>query len=328
MVTVLATETLKTGETMQVLCVEAPDAEWEAQIRPFLAHKPPNYTAHIEAAFAGQCDALETRFYIGVTDGQVAGNIMTTEQHGVGIFGHVNTRSDQRRKGICSAIMQHQMEDFRKRGGRILLLGTGYQSAAYHIYESFGFVDWKNGRPGLMLYTANDYADFEARSFAPGAYRAENAEWRHWPLVGLLASLPTDIALRSLTFDLWGASLLEGPYCQFLYRYGANIKSAASVLVSETGAVVAVATCVPDARWQGAVMLLDMFQHSCVTADNLVTLLEALPLPDGRVQCFADPRDSVKIAALEQSGFRCEAVLPQQFREGETLYDVPLYGRG
>jgi hypothetical protein len=54
----LGTETLKSGEKLDVLCVEAPDAVWESHIRPFLGHKPSNYIAHIDAAFAGQCDAL------------------------------------------------------------------------------------------------------------------------------------------------------------------------------------------------------------------------------------------------------------------------------
>jgi hypothetical protein len=327
MQTELAVETLKSGERMRVLCVTAPDSEWEPQIRPFLAHKPPNYTAHIESAFAGQCGTLETRFYIGVVDGEMVGNIMTTEQSGVGLFGHVHTRSDQRRKGICSAIMGHQMEDFRRRSGKTLLLGTGYQSAAYHIYASFGFQDWKVGRPGLMRYESEDYADFEAQFFAGAGIRPARAEWRHWPLVSLLASLPTEVYLRSLTLDVWGVTLLEGPYCHFLHQYEGNPNASAAVLELETGAVVALATTVPDARWRGAVSLLDLFQHPNVTAGDLTSLLEALPLPSGRTQCFADPRDTVKRAALEGSGFRQEAVLANQFREGATWRDTILYGR-
>jgi hypothetical protein len=327
MLTELAVETLKSGERMRVLCVTAPDTEWESQIRPFLAHKPPNYTAHIEGAFAGACGPLETRFYIGVLNGEMVGNIMTTEQQGVGIFGHVHTRSDQRRKGICSAIMRHQMEEFRRRKGKTLLLGTGYQSAAYHIYASFGFRDWKVGRPGLMRYESEDYADFEAQFFAPSAVRPARAEWRHWPLVSLLASLPTEIYMRSLTLDVWGVTLLEGPYCHFLHKYEGNPDASAAVLELKTGAVVALATCVPDARWRGAVALLDLFQHPNVTPDDLVALLEALPLPSGRIQCFTDPRDGVKSAALERSGFRQEAVLTNQFREGESGRDAILYGR-
>src|ERR1041385_7049402 len=144
----LATETLKTGERMEVECVMPPEAERTEQIITFLAHKPPNYRGHIDRAFAGETDDLETRFYIGMLDGEMVGNIMTVEANGVGILGHVHTRSDQRRKGICNAVMRHQMEDFRRRDGRVLLLGTGYQSAPYYIYASFGFQDWTLHTPG------------------------------------------------------------------------------------------------------------------------------------------------------------------------------------
>src|SRR5690242_15346887 len=130
----IAMEPLKTGEILRIECLTAPDEERAGQIKSFLAHKPSSYRWHIDAAFAGECDDLETRFYIGLLDGQLVGIIMTVEARGVGILGHVRTREDQRRKGICQAIMSHKMQDFRQRGGHVLLLGTGYQSPAYHIY--------------------------------------------------------------------------------------------------------------------------------------------------------------------------------------------------
>src|SRR5690242_18160125 len=135
----LGMETLKSGERMEIECVLAPDAEREAQMLPLLGHKPPHYMAHLKGAFADTNDTLETRFYIGVLDGEIVGNIMTAEADGVGILGHVYTLESQRRKGICQAIMGHQMAHFRDRGGHELLLGTGYQSAPYGIYHSFGF---------------------------------------------------------------------------------------------------------------------------------------------------------------------------------------------
>ncbi|HZP81132.1 MAG TPA: GNAT family N-acetyltransferase [Chthonomonadaceae bacterium] len=325
--TTLATETLKTGETLRVECVLAPDAEREAQIRPFLGHKPPDYLGHIEAALAGACDDLETRFYIGLlADGQMVGNIMTVEANGVGILGHVNTREDQRRKGICQAIMRHQMEDFRQRGGHVLLLGTGYESPPYWIYHSFGFRDLPGGSPGTMRYSREEEPDFDAQFFAPGSYRPVKAGWKHWPLVALLSSQPSPVALRSLALRAWGISMLEGPYTGFLTRWGQDPRAHAAVLESETGAVTACATCIPDPLWRG-VMLLDAFAHPNVGPEALAALLKALPLPSGTTQCYADPRDTAKIAALEQTGFQRAAILPEQFRDGNAWRDAWLYTR-
>ncbi len=155
--TTLAVETLKTGEQLAIECVVPPDAERDAQIRPFLAHKPPHYREHIEAALKGNCDELETRFYAGLLNGEVVGTIMTVEAHGIGILGHVHTREDQRRKGICDAIMRHQMRDFHRRNGHVLLLGTGYQSPAYHIYSRHGFrrlAQWQTRPDALRPGTA------------------------------------------------------------------------------------------------------------------------------------------------------------------------------
>jgi GNAT superfamily N-acetyltransferase len=325
--TEIAVETLKSGETLTIERVLPPDETRNAQIRPFLGHKPPNYLAHIHAALAGACDGLESYFYLGLLNGEVVGNIMTVESGGVGILGHVHTREDQRRKGICTAIMRHQMADFRQRGGHALLLGTGYQSAAYHIYASFGFRDWEIGHPGLMRYDNPDDPDFAAHYFAPAPSRPAPAQWKHWPLVSLLAAVPSEVYLRSLTLPLWGVNLLEGPYCQFMAVHRARETTRAAALESETGAARAMATCVPDSRWAGSVRLLDVFAHPNVTGAELAGLLEALPLPDEKTHAYADPRDTAKIAALEQTGFRRQTVLPEQFREGETWRDAWLYVR-
>ena len=322
----IATEALKTGETLQVICVSPPDTTYQDQVIPFLAHKPDNYRAHIEGAFAGECDDLETRFYLGILDSQVVGNIMTVESKGAGIFGHVFTAPEQRRKNICQCIMQNQMEDFRQRGGQVLLLGTGYQSPAYRIYEANGFRDWKVGSPGTMRYDVGGEEGTEQFYFAPSVSRPMKAQWRHWSLVALLASIPSPAYLRSLTFGLRGVSLLEGPYCHFFHVYGTHPNAHAYVLESETGAVTAVATSVPDPRWDG-VQLLDVFAHPTVQTDDVVRLLEAMPQMPGKTQCYADPQDTVKIAALEKLGFQREAILSKQCRDKETWHDVWLFGR-
>ncbi|HLK55738.1 MAG TPA: hypothetical protein VKU00_04200 [Chthonomonadaceae bacterium] len=322
---VLATETLKTGERMEIERVTPPDAERAAQILPFLAHKPPNYRGHIDRAFAGETDDLETHFYIGLIGDEMVGNIMTVETNGVGVFGHVHTRSDQRRKGICSAIMRRQMEDFRQRNGRVLLLGTGYQSAPYYIYASYGFQDWKPHVPGRMRYDNPADPEFEARFFAPAEYQVAPARWKHWPLVALLAAIPGPAYFRSFTFDLWGVGLMEGPYSKFLHENGARPEVSALVLESATGAVAAIATAIPDPRTHGDVRLLDIFAHPGVGAAYLAGLLHALPSVP--MQSYADPNDAAKIGALENAGFRRGAVLPHQFREGDAWRDLWLYAR-
>lgn len=323
----IGTEILKSGETLQIECVLAPDEQREVQIRPFLGHKPGEYRAHIEASFAGACDDLETRYYIGLIDGVMVGNIMTVEAGSTGIFGHVHTREDQRRKGICQAIMGHQMADFRERGGQVLLLGTGFESAPYWIYHRNGFRDLPGAKPGIMWYRRDESPDFLESLFASGgATRIVPAVWKHWPLVALLAALPSPVYLRSLTLNTWGVSLLEGPYCGFRHRWGNHTQAGAVALESETGAVLGMATRVPEGHWPN-VLLMDVFTHPTVSTEDMAALIRALPAPPqpGKTICFADPRDSVKIGALETLGFQKGAILPGQFRERDVWHDAWMY---
>jgi hypothetical protein len=83
---------------------------------------------------------MDVVFYVLHRDGIPLANMMTVEHRGVGHFGHVWTQPEDRRKGAASLIMDAQMADFKRRGGQALFLGTGYNSAPYHIYAARGFV--------------------------------------------------------------------------------------------------------------------------------------------------------------------------------------------
>ncbi len=325
MIIKLGEEKLRSGEQLEILCVRAPEADIADQIKPFLGHKGSYYSGHVAAALADMCDELETRFYVGLIDGVMVANIMTCEARGVGVFGHVHTREDHRRKGICAHVMRNQMDDFKARSGNVLLLGTGYKSTAYNIYASFGFHDWQPHQPGLMRYDNPEFPAFETEHFSPGKVSALQAEWRHWPMVAMLGAVPSGVYLRSLQFGLWGAGLLEGPYCKFMHEKRDD--SAGAVLEGDNGAVMAIATRIPDSRWQAKLDLLDIFSHRSVTAEQISEMIKTLGLPDKRIQCYADPRDHSKIGALEFAGFKRSAVLPSQFCEGDTWMDALLYSK-
>jgi GNAT superfamily N-acetyltransferase len=323
----LGDEKLKSGEKLDIECVLAPDGEMRERIEPFLAHKPPQYIGHIQAAFAGACGALETRFYVGLIGNEMVGNIMTVETAGIGIFGHVHTASHHRRKGICSAIMRRQMEDFRRRNGHVLLLGTGYQSAAYNIYQAHGFTDLPLGRPGLMRYDTSGSPETARALLTSEPAKYISAEWRHWPLAALLASEPGEPWLRSVEFDLRGVGLLEGPFSKFLYDARDRTDIHAAVAEARNGMVVAVATVRPESRWRGDTALLDLFAHPSVNTETLVDMLTELPFPAGRAHCYTDARSTRISAALEAVGFSREAKLAGLLRDGSERRDVWLYAR-
>jgi GNAT superfamily N-acetyltransferase len=329
MTTVLAEVPLRSHETLRIEQVLAPDPERSDALQPFLGHKPANYRAHIEAALAGACGSLETRFTLGWIGETLVGNVMTVERGGFGILGHVFTDPDHRRKGICQALFAALMPEFAARSGATLLLGTGYRSPAYFIYESFGFRDWEVGGRGLMRYDNPDRPEAIVQHFAPGPATVTPLDWGHWPSVALLASLPTPLPLRHLGFPVWDTALLEGGFITLLIQTQNDERTAAHVLETRTGAVRALATLMPDERWQNGPRRLDVLAHPETQTAELTYLLNGIAPRTERLQAVVAPDNTALIGALEVLGFALEAPLLRQFvdREG-TWQDVRVYGRG
>jgi hypothetical protein len=323
MYTRLATERLKTGEEMEVGVVRAPDGEHTTQLTTFLGHKGRNWVWQVEKSLSGGCPDLESYFYVGKIKGQIVGNITTVEYNRTGIFGHVFTRSDQRMKGVCRAIMAHQMDDFRRRGGGMLLLGTGYESPPYWIYHRFGFRPLD--KTGFMRYATED--DFEEGHFARCPAKVVEVNWRDWPRLCVLASIKDRGVLRSITFGLFGRDNLEEAFLGLKRGLEERPDQVRAILLqSERGAVVGCATIVPDHRWRNGPYLLDIFWHPRFSsyADLLIS---QIGFPTGKIQCYVDSLSPEKASFLERAGFEKEATLKGQIGwEGQAL-DVMIYGK-
>src|SRR5579871_2780291 len=321
----LEQEVLKSGEMLEVVVVTAPDDSLGPEVEALLAHKRDPYRQHIQAALRGETDALETRFYLGLLDGKPIGNIMTTEHQGIGIFGHVFTRPEHRRKGVCRAIMRHQMEHFRQRGGKVLLLGTGFESPAYWIYHSFGF---RSLEDGFMRYSTGPEDAFERDWFVSGPAQIVAPAWRHWPLAALLASRPGKEMLRSAAWHLLGIGNLEGTYCRFMQERQEEAGVGGAILESATGAVVGCATVTPSriglGGWPG-VFVVDVFTHPNFEA-CAADLVSALTLPPGKLIAFVETQAEEKAAALRSCGFECEGTLRRFLRTETARQDVWIYG--
>jgi len=315
---------LKTGENMEIGLILAPDEEYADKILPLLGHKGELWMGHIEKSLKGEITDLETRFYIGQLDGQAIANVMTVEYNRTGIFGHVFTRPEHRRKRVCTLIMDQQMEDFVQRDGGILMLGTGYESPAYWIYHAHGFRSLSEGS-GFMRFSTE--SDFEDKHFKPGDVKVVDVEWRHWPLMNVLTSVSGVAVLRSVAFNMYGIADFAGRFLSFIKNLETNQSGKAKLLESSSGAVVGCITLGHDSRWTNSTYLLDIFLHPNFLSHYDV-LLNSLELPVGKIQCYVDARSpGEKIAALQQAGFKREAVLKNQFIWGDEWFDVFIYSR-
>ena len=307
MVRQLTRVTLKSGERMRCLLVREPEESWAGDVQRLLVHKRDHVHWHIARAVAGPLDDLETRFYLGVVAGEAVGNIMTVERGGIGILGHVFTRPDQRRKGIASHIMAAQMADFRERGGRVLTLGTGFDSPPYWIYHEHGFRSIVPDS-GAMWYRRQPERHeelWQAAITGPAPVR-----WGHWPLVNLLCIQPRGDALRHAARRLWGPRNFEGDFTKYLRDLEAEDSTVTGqVLENAAGLAVGWASIEDDPLWGARAGLLDLFAHPSAwnAAD---ALLNALPLPSKPIFAYAD-HDSPKNDLLRAHGFTHVASWPE-----------------
>ena len=327
MYTPIADKTLRTGESLEIGVVLAPDDHHAPLVRPILAHKSRNDQWHLDEVFAGRVGLLETRFYLGRLKDRSVCNIMVSEHDGIGILSHVYTAPEHRRKGIARLVMTEQMADFQARSGRFLTLSTGYDTHPYYLYHGFGF---RSVVPesGHMKYMGN--ATFETEHFRideDGEARVIPGDWKHWPSLNVLSAQAGPPFLRNAGLGHIGPRMFEGAYMGLMKQTREEEDVQVRLVVTEHGAVAGYATLVPDTRWRGETLLLDLTVHSAFKT-QLKPLLESFVLPAGRkVLCHVEPGDGPKTAALEGAGFVHEATLRQQFKAADRAMDVEVFAR-
>ena len=324
MYTPISARTLRTGESLEIGVVLAPDDDHAPLVRPILAHKSSNEQWHLGEVFAGRVGPLETRFYLGRLNNRPVCNIMVSEHHGIGIVSHVYTVPEHRRKGIARLVMTEQMADFNTRSGRYLTLSTGFDTHPYYLYHSFGF---RSVVPesGHMKYMES--AEFEADHFIEDGARVVPGDWRNWPSLNVLCARDGPPQVRNVALGHIGPRMFEGAYLGLMKLTQAVHDNQVRLLVTDRGAVAGYATLVQDTRWRGEIFLLDLAAHPAFAA-YWKPLLDSFSLPAGRkVQCHVESGDTVKSAALQAAGFVQEATLRHQFQAADRVSDVEVYTR-
>jgi hypothetical protein len=316
---------LKSGETMAMGFVLGPDDEYVSAVPSFLGHKNAECQWHIGKCMAETLDCLETRFYLGSIGDEIITSIMTVETDGCGILGHVFTQPNHRRKGACKLLMAEQMEDFRERAGRCLILGTGYDTHPYYIYEGFGFEGIAPESGDMRYSTAGDEA-FLAQHFAPSAASAHELAWRHWPMIAVLGSFDWGERLRSVLPPVYGAFNFEGNFYPLKQQCEQRRGVESFVLESESRAVVAFATLRPDGRFAGESFVLDLLIHPAFV-ERCPELIDAFSMPEAKVQAYADARSEAKVSALTAAGFSPETTLTGQLTANGEPLDVLILSR-
>lgn len=323
----LSEVTLKSGEPMNVIKVSAPAPAWQDRILPFLQHKGDPWLWQMKNAIAEGLPGAAQHFFEGVlADGTVVGNITTVEAHDppIGLLQHVFTPPEQRRKGIASALMQALCDDFRARDGRVMYLHTGHDSAPYHIYESYGFVGYKD--TGAMAWTLDE--GFQERYFASAPTTVHDADWCDWVPLEALSWTVGGWQMRSFYLRKFGFAGFEGDFIRLRKDQEEGRVRDFRVLRTETGTVAGYAFLATWSHWPGRPLGLDMFVHPSFEADA-GKLAAALDIPDGaQVIAWSDAGAEAGNAALEAIGLtRTGSIARLLSHPGGDELDAVIYSR-
>ncbi|MEM2915324.1 MAG: GNAT family N-acetyltransferase [Candidatus Bathyarchaeia archaeon] len=320
---IISSHKLRTGEEMSTLRVMAPDTEYKESILSLIGHKESFWLLPVSEAMDGKITGIRVFCYLALLGDQIVGNITTTEtlENPIGIFQHVYTRPEHRRKGIASFLTQDVLNDFKSRRGRVLYLGTSYGSEAHRIYLKYGFHDIGD-RTGRMRFLLEE--GFDEKYFGGKETRVAAADWEHWPGVNVLFSIEEGWYMRSIVFGSFGVSGFEGDYINLMLSLRKKRIKDAKVLTSEN-AIVGLAFLMPDPRWKYDVSILDFFVHPHFISDT-PKLINALEFGTGKIQSFAE--NKVRARILEECGFSHEATLKDQLIcPSQGSLDVLIYSR-
>ena len=297
---------LTSGERVEAGVVKGPDPDWAEGIEALLEHKAEIWRWGNTMVLRGHPD-VEAYFYILHRGGIPFANMSTVETRGVGIFGHVYTRPEDRRKRAAMELMRVMMDHFRRRGGQALYLGTGYDSHPYHIYRAHGF-ECLEPHSGYMDYYSTSRDAFETDYFASGPAEVATLDWRDWPASTALFAGGFPGVTRSAGMRIFGRQSTEGPLLPFIRDASTRRTDGKSARVMvlrqrETTAVAGLTMWSFDSLWPRS-CVVDVYCHPRFW-DRSHDLLGLLAVPEAeRYLAYCDAGFEPKAAALSQAGFR------------------------
>jgi hypothetical protein len=302
---------LENGRIMEVRRVMAPDRYHESHIKSLL----PKYSAlwmwHLNLALSGRLDDLETRFYVGVLDGKLIGNVSTWECGPIGILGHLFTAKRHREKGVCTTLTKIMFQDLSSRGGKILI--GGFKPASRRIARKLGFKSLTE-KSEVMYLELNRC--FEQNYFHADKLWCRDLKWRDWPGVSLLFGVKEGWCMRSMKHKIFGPYDYEDCFLEDMWGMQQGLCQP-KVLAAENGNVIGYAALTLKDSRRRSFWLLDFFIHPAKVSDVDI-LLDALTFPPGKTRCHIERDFCEKFDALLDRGFAEKTRRRFKFR-GKTL---------
>ena len=330
MYTAMVSTRLSSGEPLQIGVVEpAGDTAWAPRVLATLAHKSAVNRLHLEGAFRGDLDDLETLFYVGTVANEIVTVAMLAGGHGAAVYGHVYTQPVWRRRGAASTLHRVLGDDWRRRGYRVVTLGTDATGHARRLYEGIvGFGPLVAGRGDMIWRDGPEFGDVgPLPSAAAGVLR-----WGDWGWVSAACCAPVqpeEELPRSVLFRARSVHCVGWPFIVAMTGGGGGQMAPAEVPVLRRGeAVVGWASVLPDAaQVLGAAALELYLQPGARTEAAADALLSALRWPKGMVVHVCTATQDYRSAAMIRHGFVRRKILPGWWDLGRGREDAALWSR-
>ncbi len=328
--TELARASLRTGEEIAVGVVEpCGDSDWQPRVEAMLGHKSAINRLHVEAAFRGPLDDLQTLFYVGVVQGELVTISMLAGAHGAAIYGHVVTRPAWRRRGAASALHRVLAADWRRRGYRVVTLSTDAGGHAQRLYAGVGF---RPLRPGAGDMIWHDEPGGEAVCLADGPTRVGPMRWGDWGWLSeaLCAEVePEEELPRSVLFRVRDLHYVDWPFIAAMT--GADVERSGRVegrVLRQGKRVLGWAALLPHAASALGASALELYLRPGARADGAAdALLAALPWSGAPVIHACTPPAGYRAAALARHGFLRQRAWPRWWDLGRRTEAAVVWVR-
>ncbi|MFO7698658.1 MAG: GNAT family N-acetyltransferase [Anaerolineae bacterium] len=337
---------LKTGEILQIDTyqpgVTEPPAPLEDLrdliVQPKQSWFGPADREEVERSLWGRLAETSQDFYfLGRIASQHVGGVwyqVSRRTPEVGAFGYTFSDPAHRNKGISYLLCAAAVEHFRDRGGLCLYLGTS-NPTAHRVYEKCGFRDY-NGR--VMRYVAppNEHEALDSQLFGHcGPALIRLVEWGDAGMMNALYAAPYPWLIRDYGLRSFSHPAVLQTRCHIFPEIMLRIET-------ENGACLALEN--PRHRIVGAAILTrgdPRVEQDVGTVDFIVQpgymaqapqLVSALiETADSRgcrkVQAHFASCDQDKKQVAKRAGFQCEAVLVEQLRAGDQVFDLEVWSR-
>jgi GNAT superfamily N-acetyltransferase len=263
----------------------------------------------------------------------------------VGCIHRVFTNPYYRHRGLAGRLLSRACEHFETGGGEWLMLNTGWDTSAHHLYREFGFQEmrrdpWSDGVLMGRTMTGDVMEEWREAYFEPvDRVRSVQLDGRHWAPLMLLCNGACSYLVHHYALGILGDWAVDGRLLS-LFRVLESGKGFAVGLQTPRGVLVGFATVVPCldlwqiASYQRHIRLVDVWLHSNYIQHTQRLLSDLLsweyPLSDDveHLMAYAESDRAELCQALEAESFQKVALLENHYKlEDDRTVDLTVYRR-